>query len=147
MYEPSVLARRMTPLESAAETEPGVIVTALSSGVVVWSPATSRIAGARLFTAAPVQSVIWIFTGSTWPLRSLSVTGWLVIGGRNAPAPTLTVVEAVADPVSSSVTLTETDWLHPADTNWCVTCCPLRNELTCWVSGDPLGYVKLAVKV
>src|SRR5919206_3356734 len=120
MYEPSVLARRMTPLESAAETEPGVIETALSSGSDVWSPATSRIAGVRLFTPAPAQSVIWIFTGSTWPFRSLSVTGWLVIGGRNAPFPTPTVVDFVSKPLSLSVIFTVAVWLQPADVYVCV---------------------------
>src|ERR687883_1441552 len=114
MYEPSVAFERMTPLVSAAETEPGVIETALSSTTEVWSPATSRIAGVRLFTPAPVQLVIWIFTGSTWPFRSLSVTGWLVIGGRNAPVPTPTVAVFVSKPPSLSVIFTVAVWLQPA---------------------------------
>src|ERR671924_2236809 len=120
MYEPSVAFERMTPVVSAAETEPGVITTALSSEIVVRSPATRRIAGARLFTPAPVQSVIWIFTGSTWPFRSLSVTGWFVIGGRNAPVPTPTVVVFVSKPPSLSVIFTVAVWLQPADEYVCV---------------------------
>src|SRR5918911_4843200 len=114
MYEPSVAFDRMTPVVSAAEAEPGVIVTAPSSAVAVWSPATSRIAGVRLFTPAPLQSVILIFTGSTWPFRSLSVTGWLVIGGRNPPVPTPTVVVFVSKPPSLSVIFTVAVWLQPA---------------------------------
>src|ERR671939_1276233 len=114
MYEPSVAFDRMTPVVSAAETEPGVIETALSSGSDVWSPATSRIAGVRLFTPAPVQSVIWIFTGSTWPFFSLFVTGWFVIGGRNAPVPTPIVIVFVSKPPSLSVIFTVAVWLQPA---------------------------------
>src|SRR2546421_2623297 len=76
----------MTPVVSAFDTDGGVIVTTASSDVVVWSPGPSRIAGTRLFCPTPLQSVIWILTGSTWPFLSLFVTGWLVIGGGKAPA-------------------------------------------------------------
>src|SRR5919201_6630476 len=120
MYEPSVPFDRMTPVVSAAETEVGVIVIVLSSASDVWSPSTRRIAGARLFTAAPLQFVIWIFTGRTWPFRSLSVTGWFVIGGRNAPEPTPTVVVFVSEPPSLSVIFTVAVWLQPAEVYWCV---------------------------
>src|SRR5919201_3611277 len=119
MYEPSVEARRMTPLVSAAETESGVIRTALSSEIVVWSPATSRIDGARLLTPAPLQSVILILTGRTCPFRSLSVTGWFVIGGRNAPLPTLTVRVFVSEAPSLSVIFTVPAWLRPDALYWC----------------------------
>src|ERR687887_1061167 len=105
----------MTPVVSAAEDEVGVIWTIESSATCVWSPATSRIDGDRLFTPAPLQSVIWIFTGSTWPFRSLSVTGWFVIGGRNAPVPTPTVVVFVSKPPSLSVIFTVAVWLQPAE--------------------------------
>src|SRR5919201_1681445 len=118
MYEPSVEARRMTPFVSADETESGVIRTALSSEIVVWSPATSRIAGARLLTPAPLQSVILILTGRTWPFRSLSVTGWFVIGGRKAPEPTPTVSVFVSEPPSLSVIFTVPVWLQPAVVYW-----------------------------
>src|SRR5205085_7083719 len=114
MYEPSLPLERMTPVVSAAEEDVGVIDTALSSGTDVWSPATSRIAGVSVFMPAPPQSVIWIFTGSTCPFLSLLVTGWFVIGGRNAPVPTPTVVLCVAEPLSLSVTVTVAVWLHPA---------------------------------
>src|SRR5919197_4735236 len=120
MYEPSVAFERMTPVVSAAETDPGVMTTAVSSESVVWSPWTRRIAGARLFTPAPVQLVIWIFTGSTWPFRSLSVTGWFVIGGRNAPEPTPTVSVFMSYAPSLSVILTVPLWLQPAELYWCV---------------------------
>src|SRR5919197_1323535 len=80
----------MTPVVSAADDDVGVIWTIESSGTEVWSPGTRRIDGDRLFTPAPLQSVIWTFTGSTWPFFSLFVTGVLVTGGRNAPEPTTT---------------------------------------------------------
>src|SRR5919206_2869502 len=105
----------MTPVVSAAEDEVGVIWTIESSGTEVWSPATRRIVGLRLFTPAPLQSVIWIFTGSTWPFLSLFVTGWFVMGGRNAPVPTPTVVVFVSKPPSLSVTFTVAVWLQPAE--------------------------------
>src|SRR5438874_1842580 len=109
----------MTPVVSAAEDEVGVIWTIESSGTEVWSPATSRIVGERLFTPAPLQSVIWIFTGSTWPFFSLFVTGVFVTGGRNAPVPTPTVIVFVSEPPSLSVIFTVPVWLHPADVYWC----------------------------
>src|ERR687888_33485 len=108
MYEPSEPAERMTPVVSAAEDDVGVIGTTESSGTEVWSPATSRIDGERLFTPAPLQSVIWIFTGSTWPFFSLFVTGVFVTGGRNAPVPTPTVIVFGPEPPSLSVTFTVT---------------------------------------
>src|SRR5205085_2094529 len=110
----------MTPVVSAADDEVGVIWTIESSGTEVWSPATSRIDGDRLFTPAPLQSVIWIFTGSTWPFLSLFVTGWFVIGGRKAPVPTPTVVVFVSKPPSLSVIFTVAVWLHPTDVYVCV---------------------------
>src|SRR5437588_7882673 len=115
MYDPSLPLERMTPVVSAFETDGGVMATDVSSKIVVWSPATSRIAGTRLFTPAPPQSVIWIFTGSTWPFLSLFVTGWFVIGGRNPPVPTPTVVVLVSKPPSLSVIFTVAVWRQPAD--------------------------------
>src|SRR5919109_2699637 len=100
MYEPSVPLDRITPVVSALDTDSGVIATAVSSNVAVWSPSTSRIAGDRLLTPAPLQSVIWILTGSTCPFFSLFVTGWFVIGGRNAPVPTWTPIVFVSDALS-----------------------------------------------
>src|SRR5437764_14575318 len=110
----------MTPVVSAAEDEVGVIGTTESSGTEVWSPATSLIDGDRLFTPTPLQSVIWIFTGSTWLFFSLFVTGWLVIGGRKPPVPTPTVVVFVSYPRSLSVIFTFAVWLQPAVVYWCV---------------------------
>src|SRR5919197_6173586 len=118
MYEPSEPAERMTPFVSAAEDEVGVIWTIESSGTDVWSPATSRIEGDRLFTPAPLQSVIWIFTGSTWPFFSLFVTGVFVTGGRNPPVPTPTVIVFVSDPPSLSVIFTVPVWSQPAVVYW-----------------------------
>src|ERR1041384_7522230 len=114
MYEPSEPLERMTPVVSAADDEVGVIGTTESSGTDVWSPATRRIDGGRLFTPAPLQSVIWIFTGSTWPFFSLLVTGVFVTGGRNAPEPTPTVIVFVSEPPSLSVIFTVPAWLQPA---------------------------------
>src|SRR5919197_5529712 len=108
----------MTPVVSAAEDEVGVIATIESSATDVWSPATSRIDGERLFTPAPLLSVIWIFTGSTWPFFSLFVTGVLVTGGRNAPVPTPTVIVFVSEPPSLSVIFTVPVWLQPAEVYW-----------------------------
>src|ERR671931_1933872 len=110
----------MTPVVSAAEDDVGVIWTIESSGTEVWSPATSRIEGERLFTPAPLQSVIWIFTGRTWPFFSLFVTGVFVTGGRNTPEPTPTVVVFVSNPPSLSVIFTVALWLQPADVYVCV---------------------------
>ena len=73
---------------SAALTDPGVIVDVVSSLWGVVSPCTRRIAGLRPVAPTPLQSLMWILTGSVWPFLSLSVTGWLVIGGWNAPEPT-----------------------------------------------------------
>src|SRR2546421_7702529 len=109
----------MTPVVSAAEADVGVIWTTESSATDVWSPATSLIEGERLFTPAPLQSVIWIFTGSTWPFFSLFVTGWFVIGGRNPPVPTPIVIAFVSDAPSLSVTFTVAVWLHPAEPYVC----------------------------
>src|SRR2546421_3835760 len=108
----------MTPVVSAAEDEVGVIWTIESSGTEVWSPATSRIDGDRLFTPWPLQSVIWIFTGSTWPFFSLFVTGVFVTGGRNAPVPTPTVIVFVSEAPSLSVIFTVPVWLQPAEVYW-----------------------------
>src|SRR5437764_5883322 len=85
----------------------------------------SLIDGDRLFTPAPLQSVIWIFTGSTWPFLSLFVTGVFVTGGRNAPVPTPTVIVFVSKPPSLSVTFTVALWLQPAEVYWwlCVKVC------------------------
>src|SRR5881227_3349271 len=105
----------MTPVVSAAEDDVGVIWTIESSGTEVWSPAASRIEGDRLFTPAPLQSVIWIFTGRTCPFLSLFVTGVFVTGGRNAPVPTPTVMVFVSKPPSLSVILTVPVWLQPAE--------------------------------
>src|SRR5919197_5069729 len=110
----------MTPVVSAADDDVGVIWTIESSGTEVWSPATSLIEGDRLFTPAPLQSVIWIFTGSTWPFFSLFVTGVLVTGGRNAPVPTPTVIVLVSKARSLSVIFTVPVWLQPAEPYWCV---------------------------
>src|SRR5919198_4767747 len=126
----------MTPVVSAAEDEVGVIATIESSATDVWSPATSRIDGERLFTPAPLQSVIWIFTGSTWPFFSLFVTGVLVTGGRNAPEPTPTVIVFVSEPPSLSVIFTVPVWLQPAEVYWwdCVKLCvsvPLAGYVWC----------------
>src|SRR5947209_10836033 len=121
MYEPSVALERITPVVSAAETDGGVIETTASSLVVVWSPAPSRIAGVSPLTGAPLQSLIWIFTGRTWLFLSLFVTGWLVIGGKNAPVPTPTVkvaVEPAFEPPSLSVILTVAVWLQAAVVYW-----------------------------
>src|SRR5947208_12573784 len=96
----------MTPLVSAAEDEVGVIWTIESSGTEVWSPATSLIDGDRLFTPAPLQSVIWTFTGRTWPFFSLFVTGVFVTGGRRALVPTPTVIVFVSELPSFSVIFT-----------------------------------------
>ena len=96
------------------------IATTASSAVAVWSPAPNRIAGTRLFTPPPLQFVIWIFTGSTWPFFNLFVTGWFVIGGRNAPVPTPTVVVLVSEPPSLSAIFTVAVWLQPADVYVCV---------------------------
>src|SRR2546423_5493091 len=128
----------MTPVVSAAEDEVGVIWTIESSGTEVWSPATSRIDGDRLFTPWPLQSVIWIFTGSTWPFFSLFVTGVFVTGGRNAPVPTPTVIVFVSEAPSLSVIFTVPAWLQPADVYWC-DCVKL------WVSVPFAGYVWCAV--
>src|SRR5205085_8616732 len=110
----------MTPVVSAADDEVGVIWTIESSGTEVWSPATSRIDGDRLFKPAPLQSVIWIFTGRTWPFLSLFVTGVFVTGGRNAPDPTPTVIVFVSEPPSLSVIFTVALWLQPGEVYWCV---------------------------
>src|SRR5437868_8698207 len=120
MYEPSLPLERMTPVVSAFETDVGVIVSVPVSLTGVWSPSTSRIVGERLFTPAPLQSVIWIFTGSTWPFFSLFVTGVFVTGGRNAPVPTPTVIVFVSKPPSLSVIFTVALWLQPAEVYWCV---------------------------
>src|ERR671939_1079736 len=108
----------MTPVVSADEEDVGVIATTESSGTEVWSPATSRIDGDRLFTPAPLQSVIWIFTGRTWPFFSLFVTGVFVTGGRNAPEPTPTVIVLMSEPPSLSVIFTVPVWLQPALVYW-----------------------------
>src|SRR2546421_8118378 len=115
----------MTPVVSAAEADVGVIWTTESSATDVWSPATSLIEGERLFTPAPLQSVIWIFTGSTWPFFSLFVTGVFVTGGWNEPVPTPTVIVFVSKPPSLSVIFTVPVWLQPADVYWwlCVKLC------------------------
>src|SRR5919198_2128397 len=97
----------MTPVVSAALLDVGVIVTAVLSVCGVRSPFTSLIAGLRLLSGAPAQSLTWTFTGSTWLFLSLSVTDWLVIGGWNAPVPTLIVVDALSAPPSLSVTVTD----------------------------------------
>src|SRR3989440_1353797 len=110
----------MTPVVSAAEADVGVIWTTESSATDVWSPATSLIEGERLFTPAPLQSVIWIFTGSTWPFFSLFVTGVFVTGGRNAPEPTPTVIVFVSKAPSWSVIFTVALWLQPGEVYWWV---------------------------
>src|SRR5205085_6184100 len=134
MYEPSEPLERMTPVVSAAEDEVGVIWTIESSGTEVWSPATSRIDGDRLFTPPPLQSVIWIFTGRTWPFLSLFVTGVFVTGGWNEPEPTPTVIVFVSEPPSLSVIFTVALWLQPAVVYWWL-CVKL------WVSVPFAGYV------
>src|SRR3954470_21703993 len=126
----------MKPVVSAALTEGGVMVVAESSFCGVWSPLTSLIAGASVVAAAPEQSLTWTLTGRTCPFLSLSVTGWLVIGGWKAPVPILIVVDAVSYPPSSSVTLTLAD-LQPAEAKVWLTCWPVANGDTVWVSGDP----------
>src|SRR2546423_553422 len=115
----------MTPVVSAAEDEVGVIWTIESSGTEVWSPATSRIDGERLFTPWPLQSVIWIFTGSTWPFFSLFVTGVFVTGGWDEPVATPTGIGFVSRPPSLSGIFTVPLWLQPADVYWwpCVELC------------------------
>src|SRR2546421_12060320 len=128
----------MTPVVSAAEDEVGVIWTTLSSGIDVWSPATSLIEGERLLRPAPLQSVSWTFTGSTWPFFSLFVTGVFVTGGRNAPVPTPTVIVFVSEAPSLSVIFTVPVWLQPADVYWC-DCVKL------WVSVPFAGYAWCAV--
>src|ERR671930_97931 len=114
----------MTPVVSAAEDEVGVIWTIESSGTEVWSPATSRIEGDRLFTPAPLQSVIWIFTSSTCPFFSLFVTGVLVTGGRNAPVPTPTLNVFGSEPPSLSVTFTVTVYVVGAPSLYVWDCEP-----------------------
>src|ERR1051325_1768129 len=109
----------MTPVVSAAGDEGGVIWTIESPGTEGWAPATRRIDGDRLFTPAPLQSVIWIFTGRTCPFFSLFVTGVFVTGGRNAPEPTPTVIVFVSEPPSLSVIFTVPVWLQPAEVYWC----------------------------
>src|SRR5438105_2196725 len=123
----------MTPVVSAAEDEVGVIWTTLSSGMDVWSPATSRIDGDRLLSPAPLQSVSCTFTGSTWPFFSLFVTGVFVTGGRKAPDPTPTVIVLVSKPPSLSAIFTVPVWLQPADVYWWL-CVKL------WVSVPLAGY-------
>src|SRR5919202_6863211 len=97
----------MTPVVSAALTDVGVIVVVASSLCGVRSPLTSRMAGLRLVTAAPAQSLMWTLTGRTWPFLSLSVTGWLVIGAWDAPLPTFPGVDAVSHAPASSGAFTE----------------------------------------
>src|SRR3954452_2112519 len=87
MYEPSPFDR-MIPVVSALETDPGVIETTLSSPIDVRSPFFNAMAGFKPVTGAPLQSVSLTFTGNTWPLLSLFVTGVFGTGGRTSPAPT-----------------------------------------------------------
>src|SRR3990170_100318 len=112
MYFPS--AGRINPSVSAEDTEGGVMSTTASSGTAVRSPANSLIAGLKVVTLAPLQFVMLILTGSTCLFFSLFVTGWLVIGGKNSPVPTPTVVLADPAPPSLSVTFTETTFPQPA---------------------------------
>src|SRR5437588_5128667 len=120
MYDPSDPFARMTPLVSADDTEAGVITSVPVSFAGVWSPCTSRIAGDKPLSGAPVQSLSCTLTGRTWPFFSLSATGWFVIGGRNAPVPTPTVAVFVSKLPSLSVILTVPVWLQPAVVNWWV---------------------------
>src|SRR4051795_11235391 len=114
----------MTPVVSAELTDVGVIVVVPSSLCGVRSPFSSLIVGVSVVAAAPEQSLTWTLTGRTCPFLSLSVTGWLVIGGWEAPVPTLIVGDAPSYPPSSSVTLTVAD-LQPDDANVWLTCCPV----------------------
>src|SRR5947207_618642 len=98
----------------------------------------SLIDGDRLFRPAPLQSVSWTFTGSTWPFLSLFVTGVFVTGGRNAPEPTPTVIVFVSKPPSLSVIFTVALWLQPADVYWWLW-------VKVWVSVPFAGYVWCAV--
>src|SRR4029077_8833699 len=98
---------RITPVVSADETESGVIAASWLSFWSVRSPLLSPMVGESPLIGAPVQSLIDTFTGSTCPLLSWSVTGWLVIGARNAPLPTLTAADVgLPEPPPLSVTLT-----------------------------------------
>src|SRR3954447_1252790 len=136
----------MTPVESAELVEVGVIVAVPSSLCGVRSPLTSRMAGISVVAAAPEQSLTWTLTGRTCPFLSLSVTGWLVIGGWKAPVPTLIVVDALSYPPSSSVTLTVAD-LQPDDANVWLTCCPVAKGDFVSVRGEPSWYVKAPVQL
>ena len=75
------------PLVSAELTDGGVITSVVSSLAGVRSPARRRMAGARLVTGFPLQSVILTLTGRTWPFLSLSVTDAFVMGGMKMPVP------------------------------------------------------------